>query len=213
MRLGEPLLPLLLRGQRFFVSHVLGFNHTAAQSVAVAQTIAVTPLLDALASDPELPSQNAHVLPRHYPAQGLKLEVAIKSAWLVGTQTSPPPRERELSPFSVSHARSVLQKWNLRPGPFRIKSTLFHKSARCQMPRVVILHAWLPIPVLFVFFPNPDYSRPSARALGRRSQPNVICVSTGGPEMIHFASYNLRSSITSKTVPDRRRFRDRCGDT
>jgi hypothetical protein len=85
MRLGEPVLPLLLYGQRFFVSRALGFGHTtaAAQCVAVAQTIAVTPLVDALASDREHPSQNAHVLSRPYPAQGLKLKVAIKSAWLV----------------------------------------------------------------------------------------------------------------------------------
>jgi hypothetical protein len=55
------------------------------------------------------PGQNAHVLPGLHPAHGLRFELATKSAWFVGGQTSPPPQEGELSPFSVSQARGALQ--------------------------------------------------------------------------------------------------------
>src|SRR5215813_13981447 len=57
----------------------------------------------------KLPGQNAHVLPGLHPAQDFKFELATKSAWFVGGQTSPPPQEGELSPFSVSQARGALQ--------------------------------------------------------------------------------------------------------
>jgi hypothetical protein len=46
---------LLLCGKRLFVSRPLGFGHTtvaAGQGLAATQTIAITPLLDALARDP-----------------------------------------------------------------------------------------------------------------------------------------------------------------
>src|SRR5215813_5636911 len=57
----------------------------------------------------KLPGQNAHVLPGLHPAQGFKFKLATKSTWFVGGQTSPPPQEGELSPFSVSQARGALQ--------------------------------------------------------------------------------------------------------
>src|SRR5262249_9857156 len=63
----------------------------------------------------KLPGQNAHVLPGLHPAQGFKFELATKSAWFVGGQTSPPPQEGELSPFSVSQARGALH--NCYPSP------------------------------------------------------------------------------------------------
>jgi hypothetical protein len=46
------------------VSRALGFGYTTAapQSIAAAQTIAVTPFVDALAGKPELAGQNADVL-------------------------------------------------------------------------------------------------------------------------------------------------------
>ena len=57
------------------------------------RVISVTPLVNALAGNPKFPGQNTDVLPGLHPAQGLKLELAAKSAWFVFDQSVLPRKE------------------------------------------------------------------------------------------------------------------------